>query len=89
MILNNAENNVRDLLKVPDNYKIIFLQGGGNGQFAAVPLNLINRKSKRCADYVITGYWSDRAALEAKKYGTVNLVLPETKKFTSIILFRM
>ena len=69
--------------KVPDNYKIIFLQGGGNGQFSAVALNLINRKPERKADYVITGYWSDRAAVEAQKYGSVNFVLPKTDSFNS------
>lgn len=76
-ILNQAENNVRDLLNVPENYKVLFLQGGGNGQFSSVPLNLINRKQKRCADYLVTGYWSERAAAEAEKYGKVNMVLPK------------
>jgi phosphoserine aminotransferase len=66
---------------VPDNYKIIFLQGGGNGQFSAVALNFLNRKPSHSADYMVTGYWSDRAAVEAKKYGNVNLVLPKTDKF--------
>lgn len=61
----------------------MFLQGGGNGQFAAVALNFMNRKSSKSADYLVTGYWSDRAALEANKYGTVNLVLPKTDKFDS------
>ncbi len=69
---------------MPDNYKVLFLQGGGNGQFSSVALNLINRKANRCADYVVTGYWSERAAEEARKYGTVNLVLPKMDKFTSI-----
>jgi phosphoserine aminotransferase len=83
-ILHKAETNVRDLLKVPENYKILFLQGGGNGQFSSVALNLINRKQKRSADYIVTGYWSERAAEEAKKYGSVNLVLPKMDKFDRI-----
>lgn len=66
---------------MPENYKILFLQGGGNGQFAAVPLNFINLKPSRSADYLVTGYWSDRAALEARKFGTVNLVLPKMAKY--------
>lgn len=83
-IINQAEINVRELLNVPQNYKILFLQGGGNGQFCAVPLNLINRRGKKSADYAVTGYWSDRAALEAKKYGNVNLVFPKLDKFDHI-----
>ncbi|CAF0839458.1 unnamed protein product [Brachionus calyciflorus] len=83
-IIHNAETLVRELLKVPENYSVLFLQGGGNGQFASVALNLINLKPKKSADYVITGYWSDRAAIEARKYGTVNTVLPKTDKYESI-----
>ena len=71
--------------KVPENYKILFLQGGGNGQFSSVALNLINRKQKRSADYIVTGYWSERAAEEAKRYGNVNLVLPKMDKYTGSI----
>ena len=81
-IITNAEKNVRELLSVPDNYKIMFLQGGGNGQFAAVAMNLMNLKPKRSADYFVTGYWSERAALEAQKYGHVNYVLPKVAKYT-------
>jgi phosphoserine aminotransferase len=83
-IINQAENSVRELLQVPENYKILFLQGGGNGQFSAVAMNLINRKPKRSADYLVTGYWSDRAALEAKKYGNVNYVLPKMERYDHI-----
>ncbi|KAI5644429.1 aminotransferase class-V domain-containing protein [Phthorimaea operculella] len=76
------QNVVRRLLNVPENYKIIFLAGGGQGQFAAVPLNLISRTGT--ADYVVTGAWSAKAAKEAKKYGKVNMVLPPTDKYTDI-----
>ena len=69
---------------IPENYKVLFLQGGGNGQFAAVPLNLMGLKSSATADYVVTGTWSAKAAKEAEKYGKVNLVLPKTDKYTTI-----
>ena len=58
-------------------------QGGGNGQFSATAMNFMNLKPNKSADYLVTGYWSDRAALEAKKYGNVNLVLGDHKKFNS------
>lgn len=83
-IIHQAEMSVRELLNVPDNYRILFMQGGGNGQFSVVALNFINLKAKRSADYLVTGYWSDRAALEAKKYGNVNLVLPKLEKYNHI-----
>ncbi|XP_063377214.1 probable phosphoserine aminotransferase [Cydia fagiglandana] len=73
---------VRRLLNVPANYKILFLSGGGQGEFAAVPLNLISRTGT--ADYVITGAWSAKAAKEAKKYGKVNIVTPPTDRYTEI-----
>ncbi|KAK1334429.1 hypothetical protein QTO34_005434 [Cnephaeus nilssonii] len=69
---------------VPDNYKVIFVQGGGSGQFSAVPLNLIGLKAGRCADYVVTGAWSAKAAEEAKKFGTVNIVHPKLGSYTKI-----
>lgn len=83
-IIHQAEMSVRELLKVPDNYRILFMQGGGNGQFSCVALNFINLKPKRTADYLVTGYWSDRAAFEARKYGNVNLVLPKLEKYNHI-----
>nr|XP_058927199.1 phosphoserine aminotransferase isoform X2 [Kogia breviceps] len=83
-IINNTENLVRELLAIPDNYKVIFVQGGGCGQFSAVPLNLIGLKAGRCADYVVTGSWSAKAAEEAKKFGTVNIVHPKLGSYTKI-----
>lgn len=68
---------------VPENYKVIFVQGGGCGQFSAVPLNLIGLKAGKCADYVVTGSWSAKAAEEAKKFGTVNIVHPKLGSYTS------
>lgn len=74
-INNDAQKYVRDLLKVPDNYKILFMQGGGTGAFAAIAMNLLNRTGS--ADYMVTGTWSGKAAKEAAKYGEVNLVFPK------------
>ncbi|KAL7636043.1 UNVERIFIED_CONTAM: hypothetical protein RMT77_013861 [Armadillidium vulgare] len=81
-ILRGAGNLIKDLLNVPDNYKILFMQGGGTGQFAAIPMNLISKTGK--ADYVVTGHWSAKAAKECAKYGTVNMVLPDRKKYSGI-----
>ena len=67
-----AEQDLRDLLRVPDDYRILFLQGGATGQFAAVPMNLLAGHSG--ADYVDTGSWSKKAIAEAKQYGAVNVV---------------
>ena len=71
-IINEAEAVLRDIMNIPQNYKVLFLQGGASSQFAMVPLNLF-RKSKK-ADYVNTGMWSKKAIAEAKRYGTINVV---------------
>ncbi|XP_010734269.2 phosphoserine aminotransferase [Larimichthys crocea] len=83
-ILNKTESLLRELLNVPDNYKVMFLQGGGSGQFSAVPLNLIGLKEDQCADYLVTGTWSAKAAKEAEKYGKVNIVHPKLDSYTKI-----
>lgn len=83
-IINTAEADLRELMSIPDNYRVLFLQGGGNGQFAAVAMNLMNYKPSQSADYVVTGTWSAKAAAEAKKYGTVNVVHPKLTKYTEI-----
>lgn len=83
-ILNTTENLLRDLLDIPENYKVMFMQGGGSGQFSAVPLNLIGLKEGRCADYLVTGTWSAKAAKEAEKYGTVNIVNPKLESYTTV-----
>lgn len=70
-ILERAKADLKELMHIPDNYKILFLQGGGSTQFAMVPLNLMNKNNK--ADYVITGQWAKKAAEEAKRYGKVNI----------------
>lgn len=81
-INNDTQKALRDLLNIPENYKILFLQGGGTGMFAAVAMNLIGKTGK--ADYIVTGSWSKKAAQEAEKYGKVNLVLPKTKSYVTI-----
>ncbi|WAR25444.1 SERC-like protein [Mya arenaria] len=83
-IIQRAEQDLRSLLDIPENYKVLFMQGGGTGQFCAVPCNLMDLKPGRTADYIVTGCWSEKAAKEAEKYGSVNLVLPKTKKYTGI-----
>lgn len=82
LIHDTAINDLRQILNVPDNYKILLMQGGGTGLFAAVCMNLISRTG--IADYVVTGSWSAKAAKEAGQYGKVNLVLPKTTKYTDI-----
>ena len=64
-----AEQDLRDLLHIPANYKVLFMHGGGRGQFSAVPLNLLSSQGQ--ADYVISGSWSQAAAEEAAKFGRV------------------
>jgi phosphoserine aminotransferase len=82
-IIHNAEALMRELLNVPENYHILFLQGGATLQFSMVPMNLITTKNK--ADYIITGYWSQKALKEAKKVGTINIAATtESENFTRI-----
>ena len=70
-IAEKAEQDLRRLMKIPDNYSVLFLQGGATGQFAAVPMNLANSQGM---DYVDTGAWSGKAIKEAQRYGRVNIV---------------
>jgi phosphoserine aminotransferase len=82
-IIDKAESNLREIMNIPDNYKVLFLQGGASTQFAMIPLNLLNKSQK--ADYVNTGAWSKKAIAEAKKYGEVNVVASsEDKTYTYI-----
>ncbi|MCL2164210.1 MAG: 3-phosphoserine/phosphohydroxythreonine transaminase [Oscillospiraceae bacterium] len=82
-IINDAESNLRDILAIPDNYKVMFLQGGGTLQFAMVPLNLFRKSNK--ADYIVTGAWATKAAEEAAKFGDVKITASsKDKTFTYI-----
>ena len=71
-IIDAAEADLRDVMGIPDNYKVLFLQGGGFMQFSMVPLNLFRKSMK--ADYIVTGGWAEKAAKEAKKFGNVNVL---------------
>lgn len=77
-----AESDLREVMGIPCNYKVLFLQGGASTQFAMVPLNLLQGKGK--ADYINTGAWSKKAIAEAKRYGEVNVAATtEATKFSS------
>ncbi len=67
-----AEADLRELMNIPENYKVLFCHGGGRGQFSAVPLNLLPEGEN--ADYVVTGSWSKAAAIEAQNFGDINVV---------------
>ena len=82
-IITEAEAKVRKLMNVPDNYKILFLQGGGSSQFAMIPLNL-GLKHKKAA-YIRTGVWAKKAAAEAKKFITVDEIASSEDKGFSYI----
>lgn len=81
-IIQEAEKDLRDLMNIPDNYKVLFLQGGASQQFAMIPMNLMKNK---VADYIVTGQWAKKAAAEAKIYGKVNVLASSADKtFTYI-----
>ena len=81
-IIKEAEADLRDLLSVPDNYKVLFLQGGASQQFAMVPMNLMKN---RVADYIITGQWAKKAHKEAGLFGKANAVASSADKTFSYI----
>ena len=81
-IITEAEQDLRDLMNIPDNYKVLFLQGGASQQFAMIPMNLMKNK---VADYIVTGQWAKKAAKEAEKYGKVNVVASSADKTFSYI----
>ncbi|MGB0466396.1 MAG: 3-phosphoserine/phosphohydroxythreonine transaminase [Pontibacterium sp.] len=82
-VAETAEQDLRDLLSIPENYKVLFLQGGATAQFGMIPLNLLGDKSK--ADYINTGVWSKKAIKEAQKYGEINIAAStEAEGFTRL-----
>lgn len=81
-IIQEAEKDLRDLMNIPDNYKVLFLQGGASLQFAMIPMNLMKNK---VADYIITGQWAKKAYQEAKLYGTANAIASSADKTFSYI----
>ncbi len=81
-IIQSAEADLRELMHIPSNYKVLFLQGGASQQFAMIPMNLMKN---RVADYIITGQWAKKAAQEAEKYGKVNRIASSADKTFSYI----
>lgn len=82
-IIKEAEALLREVMNIPDNYKVLFLQGGASSQFAMVPLNLMTKSGK--ADYVITGQWAKKAYKEGARYGKANVVASSEDKTFSYI----
>ena len=81
-IIKEAEQDIRDLMNIPDNYKVMFLQGGASQQFAAIPMNLMKNKK---AAYIVTGQWAKKACQEAQKYGEAVTVASSADKTFSYI----
>lgn len=82
-IIKDAEKLFREIMNIPDNYKVLFLQGGASAQFAAIPLNFMNKNNK--ADYILTGVWAKKAFAEAKKYGKARAIASSEDKTFSYI----
>jgi len=82
-IAEKAEADLRELMSIPDNYKVLFLQGGASSQFSMVPINILRGNNR--ADYVLTGQWSKKAIAEAKRFCQVNVVSSsEDSNFTTV-----
>ena len=82
-IIDEAEANLREIMNIPENYKVLFLQGGASTQFAMVPMNLMTKNKK--ADYIITGQWAKKAYKEAARYGNARAVASSEDKTFSYI----
>ncbi len=81
-IIKTAEQDLRDLMNIPDNYKVLFLQGGASQQFAMIPMNLMKNK---VADYIVTGQWAKKAYQEAQMYGKANAIASSADETFSYI----
>ncbi|MBP5669710.1 MAG: 3-phosphoserine/phosphohydroxythreonine transaminase [Lachnospiraceae bacterium] len=81
-IIDEAEADLRELMNIPDNYKVLFLQGGASQQFAMIPMNLMKNK---VADYIVTGQWAKKAYQEAQIYGKANKIASSEDKTFSYI----
>ena len=81
-IIKDAEADLRELMNIPDNYKVLFLQGGASQQFAMIPMNLMKN---RVSAYIVTGQWAKKAYQEAQKYGKVNCIASSADKTFSYI----
>ncbi|MBQ4128830.1 MAG: 3-phosphoserine/phosphohydroxythreonine transaminase [Ruminococcus sp.] len=82
-IIKEAEALLREVMNIPDNYKVLFLQGGASSQFAMIPLNLMTKNGK--ADYVVTGQWAKKAYKEASRYGECKVIASSEDKTFSYI----
>ena len=82
-IIDSVEAKLRAIMNIPENYKVLFLQGGASSQFAMIPLNLMNKNNK--ADFVLTGQWANKAYQEASRYGKCNAVASSKDKTFSYI----
>ena len=82
-IIKSAESLLREVMNIPDNYKVLFLQGGASSQFSMIPMNLMTKNGK--ADFVITGQWATKAQKEAARYGEANVVASSKDKTFSYI----
>ena len=82
-IFDETEANLREIMNIPDNYEVLFLQGGASTQFAMIPLNLMNKNKK--ADFIITGQWATKAYKEAARYGAAREVASSKDKTFSYI----
>ncbi|WP_088188793.1 3-phosphoserine/phosphohydroxythreonine transaminase [Desulfosporosinus sp. FKA] len=81
-IITDAEKTLRDLMNIPENYKVLFLQGGASQQFAMIPMNLMKN---RVADHINTGQWAKKAIAEGKIYGKINVIASSEDKMFSYI----
>ena len=82
-IIKTAEADLREIMNIPDNYEVLFLQGGASTQFAMVPMNLMNKNKK--ADFVVTGQWANKAYKEAARYGEAKVIASSADKTYSYI----
>ncbi len=82
-IIKETEADLREVMNIPDNYKVLFLQGGASSQFAMIPLNLLNKSKK--ADFVVTGQWANKAYKEAARYGEAKVIASSADKTYSYI----
>lgn len=82
-IIKDAERLMREIMNIPDNYKVLFLQGGGSSQFAAIPMNFMNKNNK--ADYIETGVWAKKSFKEASRYGKARVIASSADKNYSYI----
>lgn len=81
-IVGQTEQDLRELMRIPGNYRVLFMQGGATEQFAAIPMNFMKNRQ---ADYILTGFWSQRACTEAQKYGKVRVIATSADRHFSYI----